>query len=150
MWSLRPAALSLLLVALLLDGGGGGMAAGAAADTSSVVPADSFLNADGLPLLMPTNRTTDGRRWLFELPRDPGAAGRAGSSLAAGRAEGRGAADRPHVRKRWPELKKLYAPFALNAHGIMHPRPCAVGTLVMLHRCGRNAEDFWPPSVRRF
>ena len=39
-----------------------------------VAPADSFLNAEGLPLLMPTNRTTDGRHWLFELPRDPGAA----------------------------------------------------------------------------
>ena len=22
----------------------------------------------------------------------------------------------------------------------------AAGVLVMLHRCGRNAEDFWPPS----
>lgn len=97
MWSLRPAALSLLLVALLLDGGGGWMAAGAPAGTSPVVPADSFLNADGLPLLMPTNRTTDGRRWLFELPRDPGGAGRAGSSLAAGGVEGRGAAVTVHM-----------------------------------------------------
>jgi hypothetical protein len=93
MWSRRAAAVQLLLAALLLAGGGSNTAAAPDA-TSPVVPADSFLNANGLPLLMPTNRTTDGRRWLFELPRDP------------------------------------------------------VGTLVMLHRCGRNAEDFWPPSVR--
>lgn len=61
------AAVPLLLAALLLASG-----AAAKPDAAAVLPADSFLNADGLPLLMPTNRTTDGRRWLFELPRDPG------------------------------------------------------------------------------
>ncbi|KAI3439089.1 hypothetical protein D9Q98_001499 [Chlorella vulgaris] len=54
--------------------------------------ADEFFNNDGMPLMMPVNRTTDRRRWYFEVPRDP------------------------------------------------------VGILVMLHQCGRNAEDFWPPS----
>lgn len=56
------------------------------------LPPDAYLNAAGLPLLMPTNRSTKGRRWYYEIPRNP------------------------------------------------------VGTLVMLHRCGRNAEDSWPPS----
>lgn len=72
------AAAGLLLVATLLLAGGGSTVA-----APEVAPADSFLNADGLPLLMPTKRTTDGRHWLFELPRDPGAAGRAWFRLAA-------------------------------------------------------------------
>ncbi|KAL4434491.1 hypothetical protein ABPG75_000932 [Micractinium tetrahymenae] len=60
--------------------------------TAAALPPDAYLNAAGLPLLMPTNRSTSGRRWYYEIPRDP------------------------------------------------------VGTVVMLHRCGRNAEDSWPPS----
>lgn len=60
--------------------------------TAAALPPDAYLNAAGLPLLMPSNRSTRGRRWYYEIPRDP------------------------------------------------------VGTLVMLHRCGRNAEDSWPPS----
>lgn len=34
--------------------------------------ADEFFNNDGMPLMMPVNRTTDRRRWYFEVPRDPG------------------------------------------------------------------------------
>lgn len=60
--------------------------------TAATLPPDAYLNAAGLPLLMPTNRSTGGRRWYYEIPREP------------------------------------------------------VGTLVVLHRCGRNAEDSWPPS----
>lgn len=44
------------------------------APAPSVLPAKVYLNAAGRPLLMPTNRSTDGRGWYYEMPRQPGAA----------------------------------------------------------------------------
>lgn len=60
------------LPALLLLAAAAALAPGAHAAPTPAVPADAYLNADGLPLLMPTNRTTDKRRWYYELPRNPG------------------------------------------------------------------------------
>lgn len=35
-------------------------------------PPDAYLGVTGRPLLMPTNRTTNGRTWYFEVPKQPG------------------------------------------------------------------------------
>ena len=44
----------------------------APAVSTASLPAEAYLNSAGLPLLMPTNRSTDGRSWYFEIPPDPG------------------------------------------------------------------------------
>jgi hypothetical protein len=67
----RRSALGFLAVAVLalLPAG----VQGAPTLGEETLPANEYLNAEGLPLLMPTNRTTNDHSWYFELPRDPGA-----------------------------------------------------------------------------
>ena len=66
--ALGALAAAALALALLPAGVQGAPALG-----EETLPAQDFLNAEGLPLLMPTNRTTNDHSWYFELPRDPGA-----------------------------------------------------------------------------
>lgn len=98
------------------------------------------LNAAGQPLMTPTAAVAGNRSYLFELPVAPGerwddAASHEKRRLAP--AASAALAEVPSTDGKMPWLFSMKPP----------PASCAaVGVLVMLHRCGRNAEDFWPPS----
>ena len=146
--------LAVLALALLPAGVHGAPTLG-----EETLPANDYLNAEGLPLLMPTNRTTNDHSWYFELPRDPGAHPRpvclgvawscAGVEPAAGRqCQQCRQACRVALAPSCAMGKLVLLPLKLSPLVPPLAPAClpAAGVLVMLHRCGRNAEDFWPPS----
>ena len=66
-----PGSLALALLALAVLPAAGVLAAPVLGE--DLLPAEDYLNADGLPLMMPNNRTTFDHTWYYEVPRNPGA-----------------------------------------------------------------------------
>lgn len=56
----------------------------AAGEEQPLLAPDAYLNVVGKPLLMPINRTTEGRAWYFEVPKNPGGCTRTARRLGAG------------------------------------------------------------------
>jgi hypothetical protein len=104
-----------------------------------------------------------GRTWYHEVPSEPGERVHIGIlfqfgfSFLASCCKGCGcwlvavgtcsctSASFPAAEDWWLTRSKR-CPIARTWRPTPLPQPAAVGTLLMLHRCGRNAEDFWPPS----
>jgi hypothetical protein len=122
------------------------LAAAQAGSPAAQSSPDEFLNIRGLPLMMPINRTTGQRRWYYEIPREPSECADGCWVLWGASRPGR-CQNAPRAAS--PQSRQLAH---VSSTGPLHPLtrpllpPHAVGVLVMLHRCGRNAEDFWPPS----